>query len=49
MFVNDARATLIAADAVIVVVDATSGVEPQTEKMWAIAEEFELPRAHRDQ
>ena len=45
MFVNDARATLVAADAVIIVVDAVSGVEPQTEKMWSIAEEFGLPRA----
>ncbi len=45
MFVNDARATLIAADAAIVVVDGTTGVEPLTEKMWTIAEEFELPRA----
>jgi elongation factor G len=45
MFVNDARATLVAADAVIIVVDATSGVEAHTEKMWSIAEEFELPRA----
>jgi elongation factor G len=45
MFVNDARATLVAADAVIIVIDATSGVEAHTEKMWSIAEEFELPRA----
>ncbi|HEY3826978.1 MAG TPA: elongation factor G [Bryobacteraceae bacterium] len=45
MFVNDARATLVASDAVIVVVDAVSGVEPHTEKMWGIAEEFKLPRA----
>ncbi len=45
MFVNDARATLIAADAALIVVDAISGVEPHTEKMWAIAEEFGLPRA----
>lgn len=45
MFVNDARATLVAADAVIVVIDAISGVEPHTEKMWGIAEEFNLPRA----
>ena len=34
MFVNDARATLIAADAAIVVIDAISGVEAHTEKMW---------------
>jgi elongation factor G len=45
MFVNDARATLIAADAAIVVIDAISGVEAHTEKMWEIAEEFQLPRA----
>ncbi len=45
MFVNDARATLVAADAVIIGIDATSGVEAHTEKMWSIAEEFELPRA----
>jgi elongation factor G len=45
MFVNDARATLVAADAVIIVVDAVSGVESHTEKMWSIAEEFNLPRA----
>jgi elongation factor G len=45
MFVNDARATLVAADAAIIVIDATSGVEPHTEKMWGIAEELELPRA----
>ena len=45
MFLNDARAALIAADAAIVVVDAVSGVEPQTEKMWNTAEEFKLPRA----
>ncbi len=45
MFVNDARATLVAADAAIIVVDGTAGVEPLTEKMWGIAEEFELPRA----
>jgi elongation factor G len=45
MFVNDARATMIAADAAIIVIDAISGVEPHTEKMWAIAEEFGIPRA----
>ena len=45
MFANDARATLVAADAVLMVVDAVHGVEPQTEKMWAVAEEFGLPRA----
>ncbi len=45
MFSNDARATLVAADALLIVVDAVHGVEPQTEKMWAFAEEHGLPRA----
>ena len=45
MLLNDARAALIAADSAIVVVDAVSGVEPQTERMWNTAEEFQLPRA----
>jgi elongation factor G len=45
MFVNDARATLVAADAALVVVDAVAGVEPHTEKMWGIAEELGIPRA----
>jgi elongation factor G len=45
MFANDARATLVAADAVLIVVDGVAGVEPQTEKMWKVAEEFGLPRA----
>ena len=45
MLLNDARSALIAADSVIVVVDAVSGVEAQTERMWQTAEEFELPRA----
>ena len=45
MFVNDARSTLSAADATLIVVDAINGVEPHTEKMWAMAEEFGHPRA----
>jgi elongation factor G len=45
MFINDARAALIAADSAIVVVDAVAGVEAQTERMWHAAEEFHLPRA----
>jgi elongation factor G len=45
LFTHDARATLVAADAMLIVVDGINGVEAQTEKMWAIAEEFNLPRA----
>jgi len=45
MFVNDAKASMVAADAALIVVDGTTGVEPLTEKMWGIAEEFQQPRA----
>lgn len=45
MFLNDSRSALVAADSVMVVVDAVAGVEAQTERMWNTAEEFGLPRA----
>ena len=45
LFTNDAYATLIAADALIIVVDAVAGVQAQAEKMWAYAEARNLPRA----
>jgi elongation factor G len=45
IFINDAKASLAAADAVLVVVDGVAGVEVQTEKVWSFAEEFDLPRA----
>jgi elongation factor G len=43
-FLTDARAALQVVDAALVVVDAVSGVQVSTEKVWAIAEELELPR-----
>ena len=43
-FLSDARAALRVADAALVVVDAVAGVEVSTEKVWAAAEELELPR-----
>ena len=43
-FLSDARAALRVADAALVVVDAVSGVEVSTEKVWAAAEELQLPR-----
>ncbi len=45
LFTNDANATLIAADGLIIVVDAVAGVQAQTEKMWAYADQRGLPRA----
>lgn len=45
IFINDTKCAMAAADAAIVVVDGVAGVEVQTEKVWAFAEEFQLPRA----
>ncbi len=43
-FVPHARPALRVADCAIVVVDGVNGVEVQTEKTWAYANEFMLPR-----
>jgi elongation factor G len=43
-FLSDTKFSLQAADAVIVVVDATSGVKIGTEKVWDFADEQALPR-----
>jgi elongation factor G len=43
-FLSEARAALRVAEAAIVVVDAVSGVQVSTEKVWSAAEEQELPR-----
>ena len=43
-FLSDARAALRVADAALVVIDAVSGVQVQTEKAWNAAEEAGLPR-----
>ena len=45
IFINDARAALVAADAALVLVDGVAGVEVQTEKVWQFTEDFKLPRA----
>jgi elongation factor G len=45
LFLNDCRASLIAADAAVVLLDGVAGVEVSTEKVWQFAEEFQLPRA----
>ena len=43
-FLSDARAALRVADAALVVVDGVAGAEVSTEKVWAAAEEFDVPR-----
>ena len=43
-FLSDARAALRVAEAAVVVVDAVGGVQVSTEKVWAHAEEEQLPR-----
>jgi elongation factor G len=43
-FLTDARSALRVVEAAIVVVDAVAGVQVSTEKVWAAAEELQLPR-----
>lgn len=45
IFLNDARSTLIAADASLVLLDGVAGIEVSTEKVWAFAAEFGLASA----
>jgi elongation factor G len=45
IFINDARAALVAADSALVLVDGVAGVEVQTEKVWGFTNDFNLPRA----
>jgi elongation factor G len=44
MFVHEARAALLPVESVLVVVNAASGVETITQRVWKFAEEFNLPR-----
>ena len=43
-FLSDTKFSLQAADGVVVVIDATAGVKVGTEKVWAFAEEQDLPK-----
>jgi elongation factor G len=43
-FLSDARAALRVSEAGLVVVDAVSGVQVSTEKVWGLAAEMETPR-----
>src|SRR5580700_1110119 len=42
-FLNDTRASLVAADAVLIVVDAAAGAQVVTEKVWDYAIEYDIP------
>jgi elongation factor G len=44
-FVNETKASLIAADAALILVEAVAGVQVVTEKVWDYATEYDLPRA----
>ena len=44
-FINETKSSLIAADSVLILVDAVSGVQVVTEKVWDYATEYEQPRA----
>ena len=44
MFVHEAEMALPAVDAALVVVDAVSGVQVVTQKIWNFAEEMKMPR-----
>jgi elongation factor G len=45
MFVHDAKAAMVPVESVLVVVNATTGPEAMTDRVWKYAEEFNLPRA----
>ena len=44
-FLNDTRASLAAADAVLILVDVVAGVQVVTEKVWDYATGYDVPRA----
>ncbi len=44
-FINETKSSLIAADASLVLIDAASGVQVMTEKVWDYATEYDQPRA----
>jgi elongation factor G len=44
-FINETKSSLIAADATLILVDATAGVQVVTEKVWDYATEYDQPRA----
>ena len=45
MFAHEARAAMLPVENAVVVINAVSGVETVTHRVWKFAEEFNLPRA----
>jgi elongation factor G len=43
IFLEDTRSSLAAADAAVLVLDGVAGVEVSSEKVWAFAQDFEMP------
>src|SRR5436309_6911578 len=44
-FINETKASLVAADAALIVIDAHSGAQVTTERVWDYCTEFDIPRA----
>jgi elongation factor G len=44
MFIHEAHAAMLPAEAAVITVDAVEGVQPMTQRVWSYAEEFNLPR-----
>jgi elongation factor G len=44
-FINETKASLMAADASLIVIDASAGVQVMTERVWDYATEYDQPRA----
>jgi elongation factor G len=44
-FMHETKATLVAADSALILVDAVAGVQVVTEKVWDYCTEYDLPRA----
>jgi elongation factor G len=44
-FINETKSSLVAADASLILVDASCGVQVVTEKVWDYATEYDQPRA----
>ncbi len=45
IFINETKATMLAADAGLILVDAVAGSEVVTEKVWDYCTEYDIPRA----